>query len=694
MSARKKSFAFDNYGGSYHLRIGSAEDLKALDLLDEPFWVATSAPADRLRSDDALVKRLDRDGDGRILSADIRAAVNWMFSVLADRQGVDRRSDVLHLDTLDTSNDEGRELRAAAEHILDNLGHGDAGALTLEAVRNRAAIVARGEQNGDGVIPLSGIADDALRAFAADIMETTGSVQDLNGEPGVDETLLDRFLADTGALLDWREKLGAAESPGMFPLGEATAGGYALLDALREPFERYFELCKVVGLNRMLGRETLQPESPPEVYQDRAKMEEYLEEAPIARPRPEPVLPYEEDVNPAYADRVRAFRDTVAQGLLGDGYSPSRLTEDEWSRIKTAFLTYEKWLHSKSGGAVEKLGPEKLNAYLACDLPARLRKMIETDRAAGAQLAATHKLEYLILLQRWILELCNNFVSFPYLYDPDHRASFEEGRMIMDGKIHNLNTREDDIETHSARAERSGISLLYSEVTRGEPQEKFFLVTPVARVDLGNLGVDKRGVLFDLEGREWDVRVVKVVENVVSLKQALLQPFKRIGQFFQDAFGKLSGTAEQQLLAQGTQAAPGAPAPPARPPTSVRDMLLAGGVGVAALGSSFAYIGKTLSNPDAVLRTFGVILAIIVLLLIPVAIYAFIKMHARNLSGLLEASGWAINARMRLTRAVARIICIQPKRPEDRFSVSHRDFARLFSRRHTEITSHKPQNEE
>jgi hypothetical protein len=705
MSKRSKPYVFENYGGSYQLRIRSAEDLRALDFLDEPFWVATSAPAYLLRSDPALLKRLDRDGDGRILSADIRAAVNWMCRMLEKRQGVDEQSDVLHLDSIDTSTDEGKDLRAAAEVILQNIGHGDAKALTLEAVRNRAAIVARGEQNGDGVIPLSAIADDALRDFASDIMQTTGSVQDLNGEPGVSAELLDRFIGDTDALLEWRNKLGSAEASAMFPLDGDTAAGYALLDALREPIDAYFELCKVIGLNRALGRETKQPDSPPEVFQDRTKMGEYLETSPIARPRPEPVLPYEEDLNPAYADRLRAFRDTVAAKILGDAYSPSRLTEDEWGRIRSAFATYEKWLQSKTGGVVEQLGPEKLNAYIAGNLPGRLREMIEADKAAAPQLAATNNLEYLILLQRWIIEICNNFVSFPYLYDPDHRAAFEEGRVVMDGKILNLNIRVEDIEAHSALAERSGIFLLYSEVTRGEPQEKFNIVTPVARVDLGSLDVEKRGVLFDRDGREWDVRVVKVVENVVSLKQALLQPFRRIGQFFKDAFGKLSGAAEQEFqdaakksaasTAAATPGAPAAAAPaPSKAPTSLRDLILAGGIGVAALGSSFAYIGNTFRNPAVVLRTFGVILGIIVILLIPVAIYALIKMHARNLGGLLEASGWAINARMRLTRAVGKIICIQPRRPRDRFRISRRDFARIISHRRADQPSHKPDNEE
>lgn len=700
MSPRSQRFVFDNYGGSYQLRIRTVDDLQALEYLDEPFWVATSAPADQLRSDPNLVRRLDRDGDGRILSSDIRAAVQWMMRVLKNREGVNEGRETLRLDDLDVDGEEGRGLREAAERILHNVGKiGDA-EVHLDVVRDRSAILARGAQNGDGVIPPSSATEDPLRAFIQDIMSTTGSVRDLNGEKGVNEELLDCFLGDAGALREWRRQRSAGSDENMFPLGEGTASGYALLESLREPIDKYFELCKVVGLNRALGRETRQPESPPEVFRDAEAREAYLREAPIARPRPEPVLPFEEDVNPVYADELLRFRDTVVQPILGGEVSGARLSEDDWDSVRNAFGTYAEWLKSKRGGAVEALGPDKLNAYLSGTLPDRLRKMIEEDRAVGPQIAAMENLEYLILLQRWILETCNNFVSFPYLYDPDHRASFEEGRMIMDGKIFNLNMRVEDVDGHSVRAERSGIYLMYSEVTRGEPQEKFHIVTPVAHVDLGNLGVDKRGVLFDRDGHEWDVRVTKVVENVVSVKQAVLAPFRRAGEFLKDTMSKISGSAEQQVKAQvlGAPApAPGAPPAAGAPKpasSSLRDLVLAGGISVAALGTSFAYIGKTLGNPETVLRTFAVIAVVILILLIPVVLFALYKLYIRNLSSVLEASGWAINARMRLTFAISRIICIRPRRPRDRFVISHEDVTRLFSYRHKSLVRTKPQDEE
>ncbi|NQZ58501.1 MAG: hypothetical protein HRT88_13665, partial [Lentisphaeraceae bacterium] len=46
----------------------------------------------------------------------------------------------------------------------------------------------------------------------------------------------------------------------------------------------------------------------------------------------------------------------------------------------------------------------------------------------------------------------------------------------------------------------------------------------------------------------------------------------------------------------------------------------------------------------------------LLLITIPVIMVAAVKLHRRNISSILEASGWAINARMRLTRKLADLL--------------------------------------
>ncbi len=87
-ASKKSKFRFVNYSGTYQLRLETADDLAAIPLLDEPLWMATSAPTHQLRCDPKLLKFLDEDGDGRILSGDIRRACDWMTKRLARLDGV------------------------------------------------------------------------------------------------------------------------------------------------------------------------------------------------------------------------------------------------------------------------------------------------------------------------------------------------------------------------------------------------------------------------------------------------------------------------------------------------------------------------------------------------------------------------------------------------------------------------------
>ena len=91
-------------------------------------------------------------------------------------------------------------------------------------------------------------------------------------------------------------------------------------------------------------------------------------------------------------------------------------------------------------------------------------------------------------------------------------------------------------------------------------------------------------------------------------------------------------------------------------------MLAGGSIAVAALGSSFAFVTKTLAGVGK-----GHILTVIVVALlvvaIPTLIIAWVKLRRRDLSAILEGSGWAINARMRLSRAQSRTFTQRPAYP-------------------------------
>ena len=86
------------------------------------------------------------------------------------------------------------------------------------------------------------------------------------------------------------------------------------------------------------------------------------------------------------------------------------------------------------------------------------------------------------------------------------------------------------------------------------------------------------------------------------------------------------------------------------------------GVDMAALGSALTYMSdKLLNNPWAII--IGVLIAVLAVM-VPISIVAYIKLRKRDISAILEGSGWAINARMRLTRKQGKFFSECPKYPE------------------------------
>ncbi|MFT5129953.1 MAG: hypothetical protein ACI8W8_003582 [Rhodothermales bacterium] len=678
---RSSKFAFVNYGGSYQLRIESADDLAALTELDDPFWAATSAPIHQLRCHPTVMAFIDADGDERILSYDIRRVHRWLADALVDLSPLSERRDVLQLESLHPTSELGKTLRTAAERVLQNLNV--SGPLSLAHVRDIKQIRARGDSNGDGIIPPTAVASQpALETFIRHIMSTTGSCTDANGKQGVDNGLLGEFIANAEAFLKWE-----GGRTNLMPLGDNTPTAFAHFAPVADKIDDFFDQCKLVELNAMLRRSTLPFECPASLSNDSDALADYAKSAPLAAPNAERKLALNA-CNPFFADALANFNREVATPICPDRADSAVLSESDWRHIHSVFAEYAKWVAARCGSKVEVLGTKTLREYISGPLPAQLKICMETDLRIGEELRHIDDLELLILLQRDFIALCNNFVSFPDIYDPSKRAMCECGRVVIDGRIFNFNLRVKDPKAHSAAAAKSGIFLLYHDVTHAK--EQFYIVTPVTSRRLGNLGIGKRGVLFDRDGRQWDTQVIKVVENPVSLTEAFLKPFRKLGALIAGAVEKVTTSTEKQLeatlgkstkelekgMAAGLEAPKPAPEPEAKPDDSLkpRDLLMSGGVTIAALSSSFAFVGSTFDKMGWQ-NVVNAVLVGLALIIIPVVIVAACRLYSRNLSAVLEASGWAINVPMRLTLRLGRLLAPKPEHPRS-FSKVRKDLLR------------------
>ena len=307
------------------------------------------------------------------------------------------------------------------------------------------------------------------------------------------------------------------------------------------------------------------------------------------------------------------------------------------------------------------LGTSKLKEYL----DERYRQAVEALIARAGQTAArlgnVRLVEKAILYQANLLNFVNNFVSFPHLYDPHKRAMFEMGTLIMDGRRFNFSVKVFDRSVHSNVAKSGNMFVLYVEVLPSDGQ-RYEIAVPVTSGGRGNLYVGKRGIFLDITGRESDARVVQIVENPISLSEALISPFRRLGRTLTGKIESLTATAEKKLdAAVSTVVEP--TAGKANRSLLAGGLLMGGGVALAALGSAVAYIAKTLSGVPAWKILVGIAGAILAVAL-PASIIAVLKLRQRDLSTILEGSGWAINAKMRLTFSLGRFFTCKPPLPK------------------------------
>ena len=677
---------FENYGGIFQLRLETAEDLASLGKLKESRWAATSAPVDCFRCDPAVLKCLDPDETGRIRTQNLKDAQECLFHFLSNREGVTQQSDVLRLDDLDTTHSEGRKLQEVCKWILEQLERQGSKEISLKQIRAFRAGYARVFPNGDGIVPLVDIEAENTRAFCADVVKYAGEVKDAAGKIGYGKEQLQRFLDRARAMRDWmvegkQTAAGEQRSSELWRWGDATPEATAIVFVLEAKLEQFFWQCDLLRVEpRAVSRFELSEEELEEFDLENAlAIEKRLSMAPLSRPNAAGELNLNSDLNPCYEERVWELRDKVLKRALGT--EVEKLTREDWEKVKALFEPHKAWYDAKPKDEIEALGEESLTAYLEGELPKEAEVLIERDLSVRDELEQIATVEKLCLLQRWFLELANNFVNFSQLYDPNRRSLFEEGTLVIDGRELGFSMKVTNRSEHRKIAETSRMFLIYVEITSkvvtSSHREKFELVVAVTAGQRGGISVGKRGVFFDIEEREWDARIVEVVENPISLWEAVKAPFQRIAGLAAQKVERIAAR-ETESIEKATEAGlekiDATPAGEEKPSTgsaaapvhktSVRDLLLGGGLVFAAVGSSLAFIVKTLSEVNP-LHLGAVVLALGSIVTLSSGLLGYLKLRSRDMSALLEAAGWAVNFRMKLTRRLGRLFTHRRGLPKD-----------------------------
>jgi hypothetical protein len=330
------------------------------------------------------------------------------------------------------------------------------------------------------------------------------------------------------------------------------------------------------------------------------------------------------------------------------------LTEGDWNALVGKLAAFDSWNAGKAGGVVEKIGLARAREILATKALENLTALIAKDKAEEGNSTAVIGLHRLIHYHRDIAKLCRNFVNFADFYGRKDKAIFQAGTLYLDQRSCDLCLTVDDAGRHATMAGMAGTYLAYCDCVRKGSGEKLSIVAAFTGGDSDNLMVGRNGIFYDRAGRDWDATITKIVDNPISIRQAFWSPYKKLVRMLEERAAKQAADADASANAQLTAvanapiapagaAAPAAPAKPAFDPSVIALLSLALGSLAAAGASLLVFLGK--------FEAWQVPLFIISVMLVisaPSMAIAWLKLRKRNLGPILDANGWAVNAKAKM----------------------------------------------
>ena len=640
---------FFRAGGFDQVKLETGADLMALDQLDLKLWVALACPASGLEFEQATLALIDTDKDGRVRAPELIAAVKWAGSMLKNPDDLVKNTGTLRPSAINDANPEGKLIASFATQVL---GKAPTDEISIAEASTAAQTFAAKPFNGDGIVPADSAGDDATKMVINDIIACLGAEADASGKPGVSQAKVDQFFAEAAAYSDWWKK--AESDAAVLPLGLTTPAAAAAVKAVRVKVDDYFTRCRLAAfdpralnaLNRdekefaIFGAKELTTTSPE------------IAALPLAKIQADAPLPLKSGLNPAWSGAMAAFYNEAVKPLLGE---KTVLTEAEWATLTARLTAFDSWNSTKGGANVEKIGLKRLREILGSKAKENLAALIAKDKGEAGHAQSVIGLNRLVRYHAGLHQLCNNFVSFRDFYGRKKKAIFQAGVLYLDQRSCDLCLTVEDAGKHAAMAGMAGSYLAYCDCARKGSSEKLQIVAAFTGGDSDNLMVGRNGIFFDRKGRDWDATITKIIDNPISIRQAFFAPYKKMVRMIEEQVAKRAAAAdaaaEAQMQATAKSAVTGTPPPPKppEPPKQKVDTGTLAAIGLvlttllAALGGIFGPIFNLpwWQIPFA-------ILAIVVAVSIPSVVIAYLKLRRRNLGPILDANGWAVNAKAKM----------------------------------------------
>lgn len=670
------TWKFFRAGGFDQVRLDSGADLANLDQLDQKLWVALACPTTGLEFDSKTLALIDTDKDGRIRAPEIIAAAKWAVSSLKKPDDLLKGSPSLPLSAISDATPEGKQLLSSARQILANLGKKDADSITIEDTTDTTRIFAQTRFNGDGIIPAEAAEDPSLQAIITDIISCVGGEPDRSGKAGLSADKAKLFFIEAQLYSDWW-KLAETDST-ILPLDGSTETAATAFKTVKNKIEDYFTRCRLAAFDPRavgaLNRE--EKEYLTFAAKDLTLSSAEIASFPLAQVAAGKALPLRDGVNPAWADAMAKFETAIVKPILN---GKNAITESDWATIRTKFAGYEGWSAAKKGAVVEKLGIKRVREILAGKAQDEIAALIAKDKALEPEANAIATVDRLIRYHRDLYKLLNNFVSFRDFYRRKDKAIFQAGTLYLDQRSCDLCLPVEDPARHALMAGLAGTYLAYCDCARKATGEKMQIVAAFTGGDSDNLMLGRNGIFYDRKGRDWDATISKIVDNPISIRQAFWSPYKKFVRAIEEQIAKRAAAADASASDKLAQAAANMSRADIIAEKNKAAEVKKVDVGtVAAMGVAVGAIGGAAASlATGVLRLPAwqiplVFVGLILLISLPSMIIAWLKLRKRNLGPILDANGWAVNARARMNipfgAALTQVATLPPSAHLDRMA--------------------------
>lgn len=636
---------FFKAGGFDQVSLERGEDFVHLAGLDQKLWAALACPVAGLECDPSTLALIDSDGDGRVRAPELLAALRWTLGALSSPDELLKGSDELPLAAIDEQGGVGAAIAVAARTVLRDAGRADAGAIDMGTAAAAAErLTARG-LNGDGVVNPGSTTDAALAADIQQLVDTGFAASGRDGKPGVDRDGVAAAQAAAAACLAWQRE-GAGDPATLLPAAEGTAAACAALQAVASKVEDFFARCRMAAFDARAEAALNREESAwlALAAQDLSVSNDEIRNFPLARITTVAKLPLAGPVNPAWAAQLATLREVAVKPLLGDR---DTLDAADWSALVARLAPYADWQARKPASALADLDAARLEHLSGTAFGEALDRLIDDDLALEPAFNALGDLVKLIGFRRDLARLTRNFVNFRDFYEQETPAIFQCGTLYLDQRSCTLCLQVNDAGKHATLAGMAGAYLAYCDCVRKATGESMQIVAAFTGGDSDNLMVGRNGIFYDRKGRDWDATITRIVDNPISVRQAFWAPYKKVVRFVEEQVAKRAAAADAAATSrmQDTVTGAASAAPGAAPAKKIDVGTVAAlGVAVGSLGTAFGYFMKAVADVkdwQMPLLVFGLML----LISAPSMVMAFLKLRRRNIAPLLDANGWAVNAR-------------------------------------------------